>query len=126
MRASRNIKINRYAMIGFGISADENTPIVAAALNVKMRHAAGRRVFSNRVIPARRRKTHLKTQLAALPLGRIGLPGRVGKTGDKLVVILGAQAMGDKHDHAREAFGALVDGGLTTPAKQNLGPPKLK
>jgi hypothetical protein len=26
--------------------------------------------------------------------------------------------MANKHDHARQAFGALVDGGLATPANQ--------
>jgi hypothetical protein len=109
-------------MIDFGVSANENTPIVAAALDIKVRRAACPRVFSNRVIPARRRKTHLKTQLTALPLRRIRLPGRVGKAGGKLLIIFGAQAVGNKHNHARHAFGAFVDGGLATPAKQNPVP----
>src|SRR5271166_1136715 len=105
-------------MIGFGVSANENAPIIAAALDVKVRRTACPRVFSNRVIPARRREAHLKTQLTALPFRRVRLPGRVGKGGDKLVIIFGAQVMANKHDHARQAFGALVDGGLATPAKQ--------
>src|SRR5262249_56620551 len=106
-------------MLGFGVAANENAPIIAATVHVKLRHSAGPGVFGNRVIPARWRKAHLKTQLAALPLGGIRLPGRIGKAFDKLVVIFGPQAMANKHDHARQGFGALVDGGLATPAKQN-------
>ena len=106
-------------MIGFGVAANENAPIVAAAMHIKVGRTACARMFSDRVIPACRRKTHLETQLTALPLGRVRFPGRVGKAGDKLVIIFGAQAMGNKHDHARHAFGALVDGTLTTEAKQS-------
>src|ERR1700746_1904146 len=106
-------------MIGFGVSADENAPIVAAALDVKMRRAVCPWIFGNRVTPACRRKTHLETQLTALSLGRVRFPGRVGKAGDKQVIIFGEQAMGNKHDHARHAFGALVDGTLTPEAKQS-------
>src|SRR6516225_3416451 len=105
-------------MLGFGIAANENAPIIAASAHVKVRRTACTGVFGNRVIPARRREAHLKTQLTALPLGRIWLPGRVGKAYEKLLIIFGAHAMANKHNHARQAFGALIDGGLTTPAKQ--------
>src|SRR5262249_9956439 len=126
MRTGWDFEVDRHAMIGFGIPADKNAPIIAAALDVKVRRAPCPRVFGNRVIPARRRKTHLKTQLTALPLGRIRLPCRIGKAGDKLVIIFAAQAVGNKPDHAHQAFGALVDGGLTTPAKQSFGPVQQK
>lgn len=105
-------------MIGFGVAANENAPIVAAAMHIKVRRSACARIFSDRVIPACRRKAQLKTQLTAMPIRFVGLSRRVGKAGDKLVIIFGAQAMGNKHDHAHHAFGARIDGGLATPAKQ--------
>jgi hypothetical protein len=40
--ASWNVKINPYALICFRISANEDAPIVAAALDVKVRYAAKR------------------------------------------------------------------------------------
>ena len=118
MRTRRDIKIDRHGMIGFGVAANENAPIVAAATHVKVRRTACARIFSDRVIPTRRRKAQLKTQLTAVPLGFVRFSRWVGKAGDKLVIIFGAQAMGNKRDHAHHAFGARVDSGLATPAKQ--------
>jgi hypothetical protein len=84
------VKIDRYPMLGFSAAANDDTPIVAAPADVKV-SCAHRTIgiLSNRVVSASRRKPHLKTKLTGLPLRSIRLFPRIGKAGDKPVIVFG-------------------------------------
>jgi hypothetical protein len=85
-RTLRDMKISRYPAVGSSISTDENTPIIAATLDVKMKLidlVRVARVCSNGVVPARRRNSHLETQAMVPPLQRIRLVSGVRKLATK-------------------------------------------